>query len=73
MQLNGMVLLDHCILMNSITRFTGDIPKTFNKHFYYRILLKAVRNYACTYLQDCDLKLWQDLLKPVQSLSQCPT
>lgn len=35
MQLNGMVLLDHCILMSSVTRFTRDIPETFNKHFYY--------------------------------------
>lgn len=35
MQLNGTVLLDHCILMSSMTKFTGDIPKTFNKHFYY--------------------------------------
>lgn len=28
MKLNG-------ILMSSMTRFTGDIPKTFNKHFCY--------------------------------------
>lgn len=30
-----MVLLDPCILMSSMTKFTGDIPKTLNKHFYY--------------------------------------
>lgn len=73
MQLKGTVLLDHCILMSSMTRFTGDIPKTFNNHFYYRIPLKAAGNYARTYLQDRDLELWQYLLKPGQSLSQCPS
>lgn len=55
MQLNGMVLLDHCILM--ISRFRGDIPKTFNSTFTTWIPLKAVENYACAYLQDRDLKL----------------
>lgn len=35
MELNGMVLLDNCILMSFMTRFTGDIPKTFNMHSYY--------------------------------------
>lgn len=34
MQLDSMVLLDPCILMSSMTRFTGDIPKTLT-HFYY--------------------------------------
>lgn len=70
MQLNGMVLLDHCILM--ISRFRGDIPKTFNSTFTTWIPLKAVENYACAYLQDRDLKLWEYLLKPGQPLSQCP-
>lgn len=55
MQLSGMVLLDHCILM--ISRFRGDIPKTFNSTFTIWIPLKAVENYACAYLQDRDLKL----------------
>lgn len=29
------ILFDHCILRSSMTRFTEDIPATFNKHFYY--------------------------------------
>lgn len=65
MQLNSiflslsMALLDHHTLTCSVTRFTGDIPKTFNKHSMFPTCapLKAVENHTCRYLQDQDLKL----------------
>lgn len=46
--------------------------KLLTSTFITWVPLKAVGNYACTYLQDQNRKLWEYLLEPGQSLSQCP-
>lgn len=64
MQLNSIfclsvALVDQHILTCSMTKFTGDNPKTFNKHnmFPTYVPLKAAENHTYKYLQDQDLKL----------------